>query len=56
MGLDGAFGEHIRFALEVAVIVHNLQGTQQIVGRIIGKCQPVATAVDNTIFFHEAVI
>ena len=56
MGLNGAFGEHIRLALEVAVIVHNFQSAQEEIGGIVAECQLVAPAVDKPVFFREAVI
>ena len=56
MGLNGAFGEHIRFALEVAVVVHDFQRAQEEIGGIVGECQLVAPAVDKPILFREAVI
>ena len=56
VGLDGAFGEHIRLALEIAIIVHDFQSAQEEIGGIVGECQLVAPAVDKPILFREAVI
>ena len=44
MGTDGALGEHIRLALEVAFFVQHLQRTQQKVTGIIAEGQTVAPA------------
>ena len=41
---DGALGEHIRLALQIAVLVQNFKGTEQAVGRIIRKGHVVAAA------------
>ena len=46
MGLDGPLREHIRFAFQLPVLVQHLQRTQQVVGGIIRKGQPVAPVVD----------
>ena len=35
MLLDGALGEHIRLALQIAVIVQHFQRTQQVIGAVI---------------------
>ena len=43
--VDGALREHICFALQVPVLVQNLQGTQQAVGRILFKGPLIAGAV-----------
>ena len=56
VGLNGAFGKHIRLALEIAVIVHDFQSAQEEIGGIVGECQLVAPAVDKPILFREAVI
>ena len=54
--LDRAFGEHIRFAFEIVVLVENFQGAKQIVGAVIGKGESVATAVDKTVLCGEIVV
>ena len=56
MGLDGPFGEHIRLALQPAVLVNDFQGAEQIVGRIIRKGQPVGPVIDETVLSREIVI
>ena len=43
--VDGTLCEHIRFAFQVPVLVQNLQGTQQAVGRILLKGPLIAGAV-----------
>ena len=43
--VDGALREHIRFAFQVPILVQNLQGTQQAVGRILFKGPLIAGAV-----------
>ena len=54
--LDRAFGEHIRFAFEIVVLVENFQGAKQIVGAVISKGKGVATAVDKTVLCGEIVV
>ena len=44
--LDGAFGEHIRLALELAVIVQNFQRAEQIIGAVPGESQTVRPVID----------
>ena len=56
MGLDGALGEHIRLAFQLAVLVNDFQRAEQIVAGIIGKGQSVRPVIDKTIFCREAVI
>ena len=56
MGLDGALGEHIRLALQLAVLVNDFQRAEQIVAGIIGKGQSVCPVIDKTIFCGKAVI
>ena len=54
--LDGAFGEHIRFAFEIVVLVENFQRAKQIVGAVIGKGKSIATAIDKTVLCREIVV
>ena len=54
--LDGALGEHICFPLELLLIVQNLQRTQEVIGRIIGEGQRVATGIDEAILRCEGVV
>ncbi len=35
MGLDGPFGEHIRLAFQLSVLVNDFQSAEQIIRRII---------------------
>ena len=56
MGLDGPFGEHIRLAFQLSVLVDDFQRTEQVIGRIICISQPVCTVVDETVFGRKAVI
>ena len=55
---DGALGEHIRLALEFGfvLIVQHLKGAEQIIGAVVCKGEGVAPAVDEAVFFGEAVI
>ena len=54
--LDCAFGEHIRLAFEIVVLIEHFQGAEQIVGAVIGKGEGIATAVDKTVLCCEIVI
>ena len=56
MGLDGPFGEHIRLALQLSVLVNNFQRTEQVIGRIVCIGQAVCTVIDETVFGRKAVI
>ena len=56
MLLDGALGEHIRLALQIAVLVQFFQRTEQIVGAVVGERQGVAAGVDKPVFLCEGVI
>ena len=56
VGLDGALGEHIRLAFQLAVLVNDFQRAEQIVAGIIGKGQSVRPVIDKAIFCREAVI
>ncbi len=56
VGLDGALGEHIRLAFQLAVLVNDFQRAEQIVAGIIGKGQSVRPVIDKTIFCGKAVI
>ena len=52
MGTDGAFGEHIRLALEIALLIQHLQRTQEKVAGILPKGQTVAPAGQQTVLFR----
>ena len=54
--LDGALGEHIRLALQIAVLIQHLQRTQQGIGGILFKGQLVAQAVQQAVFLGELVV
>ena len=56
MGLDGPFGEHIRLALQLSVLVDDFQRTEQVIGRIVCIGQTVCTVIDETVFGRKAVI
>ena len=56
MGLNGSPGEHIRFTLQLAVLVDNLQGAQEVIGRIIRKGQPVCPAVNQAVLRGKRII
>ena len=56
MRADGALGEHIRLAFEIALLVQHLQRTQQEVAGILAKGQTVAPAGQETIFLRVLVI
>ena len=55
---DGALGEHIRFALELGLVlvVQHFKGAEQVVGAVVCKGEGVAPAVDEAVFLREAVI
>ena len=55
---DGALGEHIRLALELCLvlIVQHFKGAEQVIGAVVCKGEGVAPAVDEAVFFGEAVI
>ena len=56
MGTDGALGEHIRLALEAALLVQHLQRTQEKIAGILPKGKAVAPAGQQTIFLRVLVI
>ena len=56
MGTDGALGEHIRLALEAALLVQHLQRTQQEIAGVLPKGQTVAPAGQQTIFLRVLVV
>ena len=56
MGLDGPFGEHIRLALQLSVLVDDFQRTEQVIGRIVYIGQTVCTVIDETVSGRKAVI
>ena len=54
--LDGALGEHIRLALQLALIVDDLQRAQQRVSGILFKGQLIAQAVQQPVFLGVLVV
>ena len=50
MGLDGPFGEHIRLALQLSVLITDFQRTEQVIGRIVCIGQTVCTCLLYTSF------
>ena len=54
--LDGALGEHIRFAEEVAFVIHHLQGGQQEERIVCAEYGPVGAGVDDAVLGAEIVI
>ena len=56
MGTDGAFGEHIRFALEVALLVQHFQRTQQKIAGVITESQTVSPAAQQAIFLGLVIV
>ena len=53
---DGALREHVRLALQFAVLVDILQRTEQIIGRILGKCLGIGPGIDDAVFRSKSVI
>lgn len=54
--VDGALKEHIRLALQLAVLVQHFQRAEQAVGTVLFKGSFVSRAVDQAILSIEAVI
>ena len=55
-GADCPFGEHIRLALEISLIVQIFQGAEQEVAGIFAERGCCATAVDETVLLAVSVI
>ena len=55
-GADRPFGEHIRLAFEVSLIVQIFQGAEQEVAGILTECGCRATAVDKPIFLAVGIV
>ena len=55
-GADRPFGEHIRLALEVSLIVQIFQGAEQEVAGILAERGCRATAVDKPIFLAVGIV
>ena len=56
IGPDGPFGEHIRLACKIALVIQHLQRAQQGIAAVVRKGQMVATGAEPPIFFHIGVI
>ena len=52
----GAFGEHVRFAFQLAVLVYDFKGAKQIVGSVFGKSIGISACVDQPKPRRKAVI
>ena len=55
-GADRSLGEHIRFALEVSLIVQIFQRAEQKITGILSECSCCASAVDKAVFFAVSII
>ena len=53
---DGPFRKHVRFPLQIAVLVQDFQGAEQIIGGIVGKGQGIGARVDQSILGGIGVI
>ena len=56
MGTDGAFGEHIGLALEVAFLIQHLQRTQQEIAGILSKGKTVPSAGQQAVFLGVRIV
>ena len=56
MRTDSALGEHIRLALEVALLIQYLQRTKQVIAGVLGESKAVATAAEQTIFAGIVIV
>ena len=54
--LNGALGEHIRFSLELSIFVQHLKRTEQIIGGVIRKSQPVCPVVNQPELGAERIV
>ena len=53
---DGALGEHVGLALQLAPVVYVFQRAEQIIGRIVRKGQPVCPRVDEAVLLREGIV
>ena len=53
---NGTLREHIRFALEITLIVQFFQRTQQTIAAVLIKCSFVGLRVDQTVFLGKSII
>ena len=56
MRLDSPFRKHIRFSLEIALIIKYFQRTQKEIALVRRKGKIIASAVDKTVFFGITVV
>ena len=53
---DSTFRKHIRLTFQLAVLIDILQGTEQVIGRIIRKCLGIAAGIDQAVLRCKLVI
>lgn len=53
---DGALGEHVGLALQIAVLVDHFQRAEQIIRGILRERKAVAPRVDEAVFRGKSVI
>lgn len=56
MRLDGALGENICLALQIAILVQYFQRTEQIVGAIVREREAVGAGVEQTVFVGKGIV
>ena len=56
VGPDGALGEHIRLALEIAFLVQHFQRAEQTVAGILTESKAVAATVYQAVFLREIIV
>ena len=56
IGLNGALYEHIRLALQIAVVIQDFQRTEQRIAAVLGEGKIVAPAVQQAVFGSKIVI
>ena len=56
MRLDSPLREHIRFPLEIALIIKHLQRTQKEIALVRRKGKIIPSAVDKTVFLGINVV
>ena len=54
--LDGALGEHIRFSLQIALMVNHFQGTQQTIAVVRAERPFIGTTAEKSVFLGVIVI
>ena len=53
---DSTFRKHIRLTFQLAVLIDILQGTEQVIGRIIRKCLGIAAGIDQAVLRSKLII